>query len=82
MQKETRPFIPWELVDDFMTAVFVKLGLPEEDARLCSDVLMQSDKWGMLWKVLFLWQAQQYNGFVMRCGSLTLQRILSIWQKK
>ena len=25
MQKETRPFIPWELVDDFMTAVFVKL---------------------------------------------------------
>ena len=46
-QKETRPFIPWELVDDFMTAVFVKLGLPEEDARLCSDVLMQSDKWGI-----------------------------------
>ena len=47
MQKETRPFIPWELVDDFMTAVFVKLGLPEDDARLCSDVLMQSDKWGI-----------------------------------
>lgn len=47
MQKETRPFIPWELVDDFMTAVFVKLGVPEEDARLCSDVLMQSDKWGI-----------------------------------
>lgn len=47
MQKETRPFIPWKLVDDFMTAVFVKLGLPEEDARLCSDVLMQSDKWGI-----------------------------------
>ena len=46
-RKETRPFIPWELVDDFMTAVFVKLGLPEEDARLCSDVLMQSDKWGI-----------------------------------
>ena len=47
MQKETRPFIPWELVDDFMAAVFVKLGVPEEDARLCSDVLMQSDKWGI-----------------------------------
>lgn len=30
-----------------MTAVFVKLGLPEDDARLCSDVLMQSDKWGI-----------------------------------
>jgi len=47
MQKETRPFVPWKLVDDFMTAVFVKLGVPEEDARLCSDVLMQSDRWGI-----------------------------------
>ena len=47
MQKETRPFIPWELVDDFMTAAFVKLGLPEEDARLCSDVLLESDRRGI-----------------------------------
>ena len=39
MQKETRPFVPWKLVDDFMTAVFVKLGVPEEDARLCSDAV-------------------------------------------
>ena len=22
MEKETRPFIPWQLADDFMTAVF------------------------------------------------------------
>lgn len=47
MQKETRPFVPWKLVDDFMTAVFVKLGVPKEDARLCSDVLLQSDRWGI-----------------------------------
>lgn len=47
MKKETRPFVPWKLVDDFMTAVFVKLGVPEEDARLCSDVLQESDRWGI-----------------------------------
>ena len=45
--KETRPFVPWKLVDDFMTAAFVKLGLPEEEARLCSDVLMESDRRGI-----------------------------------
>ena len=29
MEKETRPFIPWQLADDFMTAVFEKVGVPE-----------------------------------------------------
>lgn len=47
MEKETRPFIPWEMVDDFMTAVFMKVGVPEEDARLCADVLMESDRRGI-----------------------------------
>lgn len=49
--------------------------------------LITTIAWGLDGKVTYalegsvLWQAQQYNGFVMRCGSLTLQRILSIWQK-
>ena len=47
MTKETRPYVPWQLVDDFMTAVFVKLGVPENDARLCSDVLLESDRRGI-----------------------------------
>lgn len=47
MEKETRPFVPWQLVDDFMTAVFVKEGVPEEDARLCADVLLESDRRGI-----------------------------------
>ncbi|MGI6019488.1 MAG: Ldh family oxidoreductase [Marvinbryantia sp.] len=47
MEKETRPFVPWKQVDDFMTAVFMKMGVPEEDARLCSDVLMESDRRGI-----------------------------------
>ncbi len=47
MEKETRPFLPWELAGDFMTAVFMKVGVPEEDARLCADVLMESDRCGI-----------------------------------
>ena len=47
MEKDTRPYLPWRLADDFMTAVFIKLGLPEKDARLCSDVLLESDRRGI-----------------------------------
>ena len=34
MEKETRPFISWQLADDFMPAVFEIMGVPTEDARL------------------------------------------------
>ena len=47
MEKETRPFISWQLADDFMTAVFEKMGAPTEDARLCADVLLESDRRGI-----------------------------------
>lgn len=47
MKKETRPFISWQLADDFMTAVFEKMGVPTEDARLCADVLLESDRRGI-----------------------------------
>ena len=47
MEKETRPFISWQLADDFMTVVFEKMGVPTEDARLCADVLLESDRRGI-----------------------------------
>ena len=47
MEKDTRPCISWKLAEDFMTAAFVKLGLPKEDAKLCSDVLLESDRRGI-----------------------------------
>lgn len=47
MEKETRPFISWQLADDFMTAVFENMGVPTEDARLCADVLLESDRRGI-----------------------------------
>ena len=47
MEKETRPFVAWQLIDDFMTAAFTKIGLPEDEARLCADVLLESDRRGI-----------------------------------
>ena len=47
MEKDNRPYVSWQLVDDFMTAVLVKLGLPEDEARLCADVLLESDRRGI-----------------------------------
>lgn len=47
MEKDTRPFVPWQLVDDFMTAALAKLGVPEEEARICADVLLESDRRGI-----------------------------------
>ena len=44
---ETRPYVPFELLNDFMVAVFQKAGVPEEDARVCADVLLESDRRGV-----------------------------------
>ena len=47
MKEDNRPYVEWQLVDDFMKAVLTKLGLPEDEARLCSDVLLESDRRGI-----------------------------------
>lgn len=44
---ETRPFVPWELMERFMVEVFQKSGVPVEDAKLCADVLLESDRRGI-----------------------------------
>ena len=44
---ENRPYISWELLGNFMTAAFQAVGVPPEDARLCADVLMESDRRGI-----------------------------------
>jgi LDH2 family malate/lactate/ureidoglycolate dehydrogenase len=44
---ETRPYVSWKLVGDFMTAAFEKLGVPAEEAAICADVLMESDRRGI-----------------------------------
>ncbi len=47
MIQETRPFVPWKLMNDFMIEVFKKEGVPEEDAAICADVLLESDRRGI-----------------------------------
>ncbi|MGX8728757.1 MAG: Ldh family oxidoreductase [Lachnospiraceae bacterium] len=44
---ETRPFVSWELVGDFMTAAFKAAGVPDGDAEICTDVLLESDRRGI-----------------------------------
>lgn len=47
IQMETRPYVSWELIGSFMTDAFKAVGVPENDARLCADVLMESDRRGI-----------------------------------
>ena len=44
---ETRPYVSWEMMNSFMIDVFKKYGVPEDDARICADVLLESDRRGI-----------------------------------
>ncbi len=38
---------PWGLISDFVTDAFAGYGVPKEDAKICTDVLLESDKRGI-----------------------------------
>ena len=44
---ETRPYVQWDLINNFMIDVFKAYGVPEEDAKICADVLLESDRRGI-----------------------------------
>jgi len=44
---ETRPYISWELMNSFMIDAFKAYGVPEADAKICADVLLESDRRGI-----------------------------------
>ena len=44
---ETRPYVAWELINNFMIDVFKAYGVPEADAAICADVLLESDRRGI-----------------------------------
>jgi len=44
---ETRPYVQWDLMNAFMIDVFKAYGVPEEDAKICADVLLESDRRGI-----------------------------------
>ena len=45
--QETRPFVPWNEMASFMVKAFCGYGVPEADARICADVLLESDRRGI-----------------------------------
>lgn len=44
---ETRPYVPWQLMNDFMIDAFIGYGVPRDDAAICADVLLESDRRGI-----------------------------------
>lgn len=46
-EQETRPYVPWSLMNDFLTDAFAGYGVPREDAAICADVLLESDRRGI-----------------------------------
>mgnify|MGYP002537692849 CR=1 FL=1 len=38
---ETRPYIPWDVITNFMKDAFMGYGVPERDAEICTDVLVK-----------------------------------------
>ena len=39
--------VDWKTITDFCTEAFMKYGVPEEDAKICTDVLLESDRRGI-----------------------------------
>ena len=44
---ETRPYVSWDLMNRFLIDAFKGYGVPEEDAAICADVLLESDRRGI-----------------------------------
>ncbi len=40
-------YISWDLIGSFMVSAFEKMGVPKEDAEICADILMESDRRGI-----------------------------------
>ena len=44
---ETRPYVSWDLMNRFLIDAFKGYGVPEADAAICADVLLESDRRGI-----------------------------------
>lgn len=40
-------FIEWDFLTDFIEKAFAAYGVPQEDAKICTDILLQADKKGI-----------------------------------
>ena len=46
-QNEKIKWVNFDILEKFMTEVFIKEGVPEEDAKICAEVLIEADKRGI-----------------------------------
>lgn len=44
---EGKVYESWDVLEQFMEQVFEKMGVPGEDAKICTDVLLESDRRGI-----------------------------------
>lgn len=44
---DQRPYVDEKLLNNFMIDAFKAVGVPEEDAKICADVLLESDRRGI-----------------------------------
>ena len=44
---DNRSYVSWELMNSFLIDAFVGYGVPKEDAAICADVLLESDRRGI-----------------------------------
>ncbi|MGD9761678.1 MAG: Ldh family oxidoreductase [Candidatus Izemoplasmatales bacterium] len=44
---DDRVYVSWEFIEDFMVSAFKNIGVPENDAKICADILMESDRRGI-----------------------------------
>ena len=44
---ETRPYVSWDMMNSFLIDAFKGYGVPGEDAKICADVLLESDRRGI-----------------------------------
>lgn len=43
----SKSIVSWDLITDFVTDAFIGYGIPKEDAKICTDVLLESDRRGI-----------------------------------
>ena len=44
---DKRTYVTWDFIQEFMIKAFQKVGVPESDAYICAEVLMESDRRGI-----------------------------------
>ena len=42
-----RPYLDWKTAEEFITDAFAGVGVPRDEAKICTDILLEADKRGI-----------------------------------